>query len=408
MTNIREAPRRPEELFPKPKLEGEVYAARAPEAEPQILPLGAFSNFVLNEQPGLLAGVRAGQVDAEEISERQRALIMGLHTNETERVMKDPKLSRVALLDLSFAMSGLTFSGITPPDEVHHLNAQIAQATGLPELMTFEKVVRINSRLPFPQMRTFTEGAVGETEKRFYYGHDLMDAKMYDTTNIAAQSIDTLRARGKEGADEVVDLLSRGAGNMSEFAEFMRSFMKMPREHFGEFRQYLSQYPDGTRNASGAFMGMPRLDIRLVGLSPMYECFLAEGMKYFPVDEQPDIHCAREMAREGHYLVRRCEALPAGTQRERVARALMEVINPITDFRLTHLAAVKRFVPQALPEGLRGLSEQLQNTKEEQILDQSTSVLKGTAGFLPGPLLRNILRLDLSALKRLNALLVNE
>ena len=405
MSNNIEVPRGPKELFVKPQRHAEKITT--PEVEPNVLPLGAFSTFVLTEQPGLLAEVRAGNLSASDIAQRQRDLLVGLDPAEVNRTISDPEMARFAMLDLSFAMSGLTFSGITPPVEVRQLNAHLAQVTSLPEMMTFEKIVSINSRLPFSQMRAFTDGTVGDTERRFYYGHDLMDVKMQDTTDITAQSIDILRVKGNEGANEAVDLLTRGASNMGEFAEFMRAFMRMPKEHFGEFRQYLSQYPDGTRNASGAFIGMPRLNIRLVGLSPKYEQFLDEGMRYFSINEQPDIQQAREMAQQGHYLVGQCESLQ-GESQQRVAKALIEVIEPIKDFRLRHLAAVNHFVPQALPEGLKNLKAELASSEEEPILNDESSVTKGTAGFLPGPLLRNTLRLDLKALERLNALLAKE
>jgi hypothetical protein len=188
---------------------------------------------------------------------------------------------------------------------------------------------------------------------------------------------------------------------MEEFAKFMKSFMKMPREHFGVFRQYLSQYPDKTRNASGAFLGIPRLDIRLVGLTPKYEEFLDEGMRYFPVAEQEDIQYAQQMAKQDKYLVKQYLKLE-GEEQKGVAKALVELIEPIRDFRLGHLAAVMHFVPGAVGEGLKGLKSQLMLTEEEPILDDESSDVKGTAGFLPGPLLRNIIRMDMRALEELN------
>ncbi len=401
MSNNLEAPRRPRELFERNVQSDHIDSKTSPEIEPIVLPLGVFSRFVLQEQPRLLAKVREKQLSPEDVAERQRNLLTSLDPRLVDRTINDPDMARFAMLDLSFAMSALTFSGVTPPAEVQKLNAHLAQATGLPEIMTFEKIISVNSKLPFDQMRTFTEGAVGDSERRFYYGHDLMDVKMQDTTVVAAQSIDVLIRQGEEGVEEVVDLLSRGADNMGEFAEFMRSFMRMPREHFGVFRQYLSQYPDGARNASGGFIGLPRLNIRLVGLTPRYEQFLDEGMKYFPVKEQRDIQYARELAQQGYYLVAQCEQLE-GEEQKRVSKAVADVIEPIKDFRLRHLAAVNHFVPQALSEGLKNLKEELTQTEEEPILEEKPGVAKGTAGFLAGPLLRNALRMDIRALEKLN------
>lgn len=403
MSNNIEAPKGPGDLFTKTTQPFQVESI-AGEPETRVSPLGAFSEFIVVEQPGLLAAVRDKSIDVKIITQRQRELIGTLTPDEIARIAANPELAKVAMLDLSFAISALIFSGITPVHEIQKLNAHFARVTGMPEMMTFEKVVSINAKLPFGQMRTFTDGEIGETEKRFYYGHELMDVKMQDTTQAAAQSVDILRTQNEDGVEEVLELLGRGANNMQEFAAFMRSFMRMPKEHFGTFRQYLSQYPDGTRNASGAFIGMPRLNIRLVGLSPKYEEFLDEGIRYFSISEQPDIKYARRLAQQGGYLVAQCEA-QHGNPQQRLAKALKQVIEPIRDFRLSHLAAVNHHVPQALPEGLKDLKAQLAQAEEEPILDDGSTVAKGTAGFLPGPLLRNTLRLDLKAIKRLDAIL---
>lgn len=406
MANNIEAPRGPNELFinsRQPAKEGLSHV----EAETKVLPLGAFSEFVLTGQPQLLNAVRAHELSVDIVVQKQRELITNLRADDIDRVDANQDLARVAMLDLSFAMNAVIFSGGTPPEEVMQLNTKLAQVTGLPEMMTFEKIISINSRLPFGQMRTFTDGAVGETEKRFYYGHELMGIKLQDTVHIASQSIEALRDQREEAVEEAVGLLAKGASSMEEFADFMRGFMKMPKEHFSIFRQYLSQYPDGTRNASGAFIGMPRLNIRLVGLSPKYEQFLDEGMQYFPINEQSDIQYAREQAQQGDYLVAQCERLH-GESQQRLAKVLVQVIEPIRDFRLAHLAAVCRHVPQAIPEGLKNLKEQLAQTEEEPILGDESGEAKGTGGFLPGPLLRNTLRLDLRALERLKAIVDKE
>jgi len=407
MSNNLEAPRGPNDLFINKGQPSRSEAQSSLETEEKVLPLGDFSEFILKEQPKMLTQIRGGSLGVEALIKRQRELLRSIASEEMNRIINDPDMARFAMLDLSFAMSALTFSGVTPQPEAQQLNAHLAKITGLPEMMTFEKIVSINSRLPFSQMRTFTDGAVGDTEKRFYYGHELMDIKLQDTIHVTSQSVEALRVQREDGVEKVIGLLAKGARNMNEFADFMKAFMGMPREHFGLFRQYLSQYPDGTRNASGAFIGMPRLNIRLVGLSPKYEQFLDEGMQYFKINEQSDIQHAREVAQQGDYLVAQCERLH-GNPQQNLARSLIQVVEPIRDFRLSHLAAVQYHVPQALPEGLKKLKTELAQTEEEPILDDESNATKGTGGFLPGPLLRNTLRLDLRALERLNAVINKE
>jgi hypothetical protein len=184
----------------------------------------------------------------------------------------------------------------------------------------------------------------------------------------------------------------------------MKAYMKMPRELFSVFRQYLTQYPDGNRNASGAFIGMPRLQLRLSGSTPTYEEFLRLGMEYFSIGEQEDIDIALDLANQGNYLVSLCEQLKDEHQLQ-LAYSIRRIIIPIRDFRLSHLAAVHFHVPQALPEGLKHLKSQIQDTEEESIIDDQSNSLKGTAGFLPGPLLRNTLRMDLRAIDRLDTII---
>jgi len=408
MPNNIEAPRGPNDLFANKVQASSRETQSSLETEEKVLPLGEFSEFILTEQPRMLTEIRGGRLGVEALIKRQKELLTKLNLEDIEMAARDPMLANIAMLDLTFAfnaaiLAGNPHSGSRPSEELEQLSTYFANATGLPRIMTFEKIVGINSKLPYKQMRTFTGGAVGETERMFYYGHELMDIKLQDTIHVASQSVEVIKRQREIGVDEAVGLLVKGARNMNEFADFMKAFMGMPREHFGLFRQYLSQYPDGTRNASGAFIGMPRLNIRLVGLSPKYEQFLDEGMRYFKINEQSDIQHAREVAQQGDYLVAQCERLQ-GNPQQNLARSLIQVIEPIRDFRLSHLAAVQYHVPQALPEGLRNLKTELAQTEEEPILDDESNATKGTGGFLPGPLLRNTLRMDLRALERLNAI----
>ncbi len=394
------APKAPSELFVKRgvAMDPKTYKGR------KIFPLGEFSRFVVEEQPKLLAQVRDGHLDPATIVKKQDETLHLLTPTDIENVVGNLNRARTAMLDLSFAMSAAIFSGATPSEEAQRLNGLLAKKTGLPETMTFEKIVSINSKLPFEQMRTFTEGEMGETEKSFYYGHDLMDYKLRDATQAVAQSIQLIRTHEPEAVNVAIQLLSQAAGSMQEFVQFMRSFMEMPREHFGVFRQYLSQYPDGTRNASGAFIGMPRLHIRLDGVSPKYDQFLDEGMHYFPISEQPDIQEARKLAKDGIYLVALCESF-VGSQKKELAKAAKAVIDQIREFRLAHLAAVSHHVPGALPEGLSGVRRRLSETTEEPILEDETGVLKGTGGFNVAALLGNCIRNDISATARLDAVI---
>jgi hypothetical protein len=404
MINNIEAPKEARELFSQSDSytnnENSIYKERLM----QVFPLGDFSTFVAKEQPSLLEKVRSGHLSAEVIVQKHQELLQKISQEDLAVIIQNQTCARVAMLDLSFAMGAAIFSGVTPPDELSQLNVFLSELTGLPEKMTFEKIITINSQLPFVHMRTFTGGDVGETEKRFYYGHELMDVKLRDTTECVTQSVELLQKNRREDIGFVLEKLESGAKNMEEFAEFMRNYMRMPKEHFDVFRQYLGQYPDKTRNASGVFIGIPRLNIRLVGLSPKYEEFLEEGMKYFAINDQPDIQKAQLQARNGEYLVAQCERLQEEGLRTQVAEALIKLIEPIRDFRLSHLSAVYKYVPQAMPEGLKDLKKQLTETEEEPIMEDGLDAVKGTAGFIPGPLLRNIVRLDMQALERLYVL----
>lgn len=410
MSNNVEAPREPDDLFNK----GQVRHGETPaslEVEVRVLPLGAFSEFVLIEQPRLLTSVKAGSIGVDTLIERQKELLVGVSPETVEMAVADPTLASFAMLDLTFAINAAVLaenppSGSRPPDEVEQLSVLFTQVTGLPRTMTFEKIVGINSRLPYQQMRTFTDGEVGETERMFYYGHDLMGKILGSTTQVASETVTLLTTFGKQKIGEVEASLVRAAAGMNEFSDFMIGFMRMPTEHFTIFRQYISQYPDGTRNASGAFIGMPRLNLRLMGSASFYEDFLNEGMQYFPVGEQQDIQQARIDANKDNYLVAICERLQ-GVERIDLSRMLKQLIEPLHQFRLLHFAAALKYIPGAIPEGGKDLKTLLMEDYES-ILDDQPDVVKGTGGFISGPLLRNILRLDLRSLERLEKIINNE
>lgn len=407
MSNYIEAPKGPNDLFNKGWMRrGETSASS--EVETRVLPLGAFSEFILIEQPRLLASIRAHEFGADVVVQRQQEILANLDPKIIDRATVNPFLAKIAMLDLTFAINAVILaedppSGSAPPDEVETLSSHFAQVTGLPITMTFEKIVSVNSTLPFSQMRTFTDGEVGATERTFYYGHAPMDRILQDTTRVATNAISAL-VDGRM-AKETIGALSQSAGKMQEFSDFMTGFMRMYRDHFTVFRQYLSQYPDGTRNASGAFIGgMPRLNLRLMGSAPFYEDFLNEGMQYFPVFELPDIKQAHIAAQQGNYLVAICERL-GGYEGKDLAKVLIQLIELLHRFRLTHYIAVLKYLPpEAIPDRGKNLKVQLEESYES-ILEDQPGIAKGTGGFSSGPLLRNMLRLDLRSLARLETLI---
>lgn len=403
MSNNIEAPREANDLF--------VDRGQFPHGEKlahvevgvRVLPLGEFSEFILTEQPRLLTAIRAENIGVDSIIQRQREILASLNPEVVETAIATPTLARVAMLDLTFGINAVVLSGGIPPDEVEQLSSRLVKATGLPRTMTFEKIVTINSSLPFEHIRTFTDGGVGKTERMFYYGHELMDTRLQDTTRVVTDAVTALTTSGKSNVGDTEVLLTRGVRNMAEFIDYMQGFFRMPTEHFAIFRQYISQYPDGTRNASAAFIGMPRLCLRLVGSAPFYEQFLDLGMPYFPITEQSDINKARINAQEDNYLVVLCERLqpPEG---KIIASMLFQLVDSLHQFRLLHFAAVLKYVPGAIPEGGKDLKALLAEDYESILEDQS-DVVKGTGGFISGPLLRNILRLDLRSLARLKAII---
>lgn len=407
MANNIEAPRRPDDLFINKGVAISGEDLMSPEMELKVFPLGEFSKFVLTEQPKLLNAVRAGETDVSTVIQRQREILANLDPRTIEMAEANPLSASIAMLDLTFAINAVVLSDkdSTPPDEVEQLNSHFAQVTGLPRTLTFQKVVTINSKLPFGQMRTFTDGDIGNTERTFYYSHELMDVKLRETTGIVTEAVTALAIDHRQIPDEVGARLIKGVSNMNEFLDYMQGFFRMPFEHFKTFRKYLSQYPDSTRNASGAFIGMPRLNLRLMGSAPFYEEFLEEGMKYFSTLEQDDIQQARILGQNGAYLIAQCERLQ-GDEQKRLAHTLLALIKPIHKFRFAHLEAVLKYVPGAIPQDESDLATELEKPYES-IFDNESDAVRGTGGFLPGPLLRNMLRLDLRSMERLNTM-VNE
>lgn len=365
--------------------------------QPEVYPLGQFSQFVLLRQPELLREIRSGAASVSDLYTEQEEQLDSLLPSDIARVISDPQQTRIALLDTGFAISAITFSGGMPSERLVEFNRQLAEVAGLSEKMTFQKIVTINSSLPYEAMRTFTDGDARNTERDFYYGHALMNAPL-EVATLQTQHVQGLLRNGD--IDEADRVLQEIDLRMQEFATAMSSYNRhMDPAHFAIFREYINQYPDGTRNASGAFIGMPRLQLRLTGTSASYDTFLAESMRYFSPDDQADIALAQAEIEQGS-LVDLCEQLPTN-HRGIVAKRLYEILRQLDLFRRRHYVAVMRFVPEAIGTEQTRLHEQLQQP-DEPILGEG---VVGTGGFLPGPLMRNIMRLNLREMNRLERMI---
>jgi hypothetical protein len=258
--------------------------------------------------------------------------------------------------------------------------------------MDYDLVIDANSEeyLNRGHIRTFT----GETgERDFYIGHHLSEPHVRAVADDVRTLIDNPQTVDPN------ELLSRAAANMKEFRTYMQKYIKLSTGTFGRVRPYLMSYPDGTRNASGAFMaGVPLAELALRPETTEQGKFLDEAMPYYPRNIQNRIAQWREDSKGGHNLM---DALATGRVNlsatgEEAKAALVKLTDEFVGFRMAHHAATRKQIPGAFPPGTAVSRTALRAYGEPDIMGEG---VKGTANFdlqalLGGTVNRTIVTLD--------------
>jgi hypothetical protein len=384
--------------------------ARNPEESPSPLAV-----YTLSQMVGDLAAVRADYTPGSEETDatvtatmRERyADLQAKHeatladTEGRIRANADPAAARITQLDLAFMLgsylpdsaNGNIRSFDFVPPKLNELLELQASRFGLPPYMDYDLVIDANTEefLKRGHVRTFT----GDPHERdFYIGHHLCEPYIRDVAG-------RLRTLVEDPArPDMAEILEGAASNMATFRSYMQRYISLSRPVFDRMRPYLISYPDGTRNASGAFMpGVPLAELAQRPVTDEQARFLDTATPYYPRWARDTIAGWRQDSAEGQNVMDLIEnGKIALDERGRVAWT--RVCEEFVRFRMAHHAATRKQIPGAFPPDAAVSRAALRTFGEPDITgaDHENGV-RGTADFdvqrlLGGTVHRSLVVLD--------------
>ena len=207
--------------------------------------------------------------------------------------------------------------------EVEEMNAIM----GRPPItqMTYQDIVLDN---PSVDLRVFTSGSVGDAERRFYRGHQLIE----DTLALAIASLQIVLDE-PDKADLSLDIAIKACAYV---VNGMQSFMRdLDKEDFMGFKPFFDTNPyTGEKGPSGAFSAkVPHVDILLYGCDTPKETmrYLTDNKAYFP---QGDHYNAIAAWYDGRSVM--------GTVSGSAKDKAVEIAKLMLNFRRFHMGAVTK------------------------------------------------------------------
>ncbi|MBI5644793.1 hypothetical protein HY970_01720 [Candidatus Kaiserbacteria bacterium] len=298
-------------------------------------PLGPLSDFVAN---GGLAEALEPPADTH-VYERIEILLESLSEAFVAHVVRSEHAS-VARLDVLMVERGLMHIGCKIPRKLEGL-VELFSDEQLPSL-TYEDLVMAN---PPDDVRAFTRGAIGETERMFYLRHALIEVQL-------AAMASAMRTAIENSDDEAA---TRALASVDGFAEnvlnYSRKVGRQDVEHFKDhargFRRFLMSHPTrGHKGPSGEFSpGIPIVDMLLHGdhLGIAQFDYIAERMEYYPIRTRESMESAREWVKRSKTLVTRWQR---GSRAEQLWDRVESIGKFLNAFRALHLRVVPRQIPE--------------------------------------------------------------
>jgi hypothetical protein len=371
---------------------------------------GPIAEYIQNDFHSDLAMVVEDHDTYPDLASRHARLLSGA----AARVLahnRDPEVAEITQLDLLFMLGAYlpleddAFRA-APPELLSALAANKAQF-GTPDRMAYEQIIDINTAefIKSGYMRTYLSGAVGRDERDFYLGHFLSEP------HIKSAFLSVNRVVTMPDCVDTVATLRHAAGEMAEFTEGMNTYRHLSSDSFTKLRSFLKGYPDGTRNASGAFMpSVQLLELALHEPTEQYDKFIDESMPYFPRNTRGAMQTLRQDSSNGINLIQKLEAGEITVTGE-----LKEAFNGIADyflgFRLRHYGMTQKHIPKAywktnddgefsqdeagrrVRKSATTLSEARDIVNERDIMEVDST--PGSAGFnIPHVLGNSVVRLD--------------
>lgn len=291
-----------------------MFTNHTPERPVEAVHTSPVADYVLGVLPNDLAAIRLATPSIEDITtkygeatEAEAAVLDILVEQYGELAVKhasilddvedaiaineDPEVALVTQLDLAFMLSAYLPLGKAAfdvaPEKLSALLSSQATRFGIPERMDYELIIDVNSQEYFRtgDIRTFLNGEDALGERDFYQGHALSERHIKAVADSLKSIIDN------PVGDHVDGALLEASQQMREFREFMARYINMSMPVFGKMRPYLASYPDGTRNASGAFMPSVQLaEMTFQAPTKAQLDYIEESMPYFPRWARPLIN----------------------------------------------------------------------------------------------------------------------
>lgn len=329
------------ELFPEPN------APRTPIGE-----------YVVTAMPADLAAIREGGLDYVDLATKHALLLEAIAP--TIEANTDEHVATVMQMDLAFMLGGylpvgsekaydaaVEYSGptaydIAPPQLLELLDLQ-AERFGLPRRMDYELIIDVNSSEYHRTgvMRTYLSGEHALGERDFYQGHNEAEVFIKEAAVQLGALVDNPSQSDK------AEILRAAAANVKTLGEYMKKYHQredgtgFKNDTFDAMRPYLAAYPDGTKNASGAFMPSVQLaELNLHAPSEQYERQLDQSMPYFPRWARAVMPQLREDSRNGrniHDMVKSGE-LQLTDEEQKI---LDDIVGQFAAFRRAHIAVVR-------------------------------------------------------------------
>lgn len=286
-------------------------------------PLGAFSDFIINELPELLE---------DEISTIEAGAAIALD-NLDKRIVEQAFQSdrQLAAYDFKMLECGLYHSGAGVPEKLIQLIDRFTEnsCSGL----TYEDLILCN---PPEDMRLFSQGAAAESERLFYRNHRIIEEILL---SIIVDVQEALAASSIKGLGYV--------GCRDKFGEMLarlHELESMPDGHFNVFRKYFkTNEVRGSKGPSGAFSArFPILELLFRGDILPEERFeyIANHQQYFPVCDMDLMSTAIDVARSGRTLIH------LGDKRQPGISVLSLFESFFEAWRSGHLQAVSKQLPE--------------------------------------------------------------
>jgi len=358
------------------------------------LVIPTLTQYVLGEMPQNLREVREGEMTYDALAKKHYDVLTGSVANSIVD-NTDLETAKSTQVDLLFMLGGY----LPPEDNAYgYVPKSLADVIrlqrdrfGLPDHMDYEMIIDQNtadSRRFNGLLRVFSDEEFGGEEQHFYMGHALAEPHIKDAAYRLRGIVDT---QTEVSASDLAPI----ADNMRSFNKYMGAYKRLSTEAFSHFRPYIAPYPDGAKNASGAFMPSVQLmELALHGPMASFTEYLNPAMPYFPAWSRPEIEDWYAMSKAGNNVADKLEAGTLLADKAAIDILSKGIVERFISFRKSHLKITRDQIPEAF-EGKAVLSPNDLKTYGERSLAPKTAEETGSGGYdIQNILANSVFRLE--------------